>query len=76
MQYFGDAPERGYVFEKNVVPFTGEDQYQDLVQCKKPPASRIAHKKVRHLRPLLSNTVQVWDGVNADVFNWCCKPAD
>lgn len=68
MQYFGDAPERGYVFEKNVVPFTGEDQYNDLCQCKKPPASRSAHKKVRHLRPLLSNTVRVWDRLNARRF--------
>lgn len=57
VQYFGDAPERGYVFEKNTVPFTGEDQYQDLSQCKKPPASRSAHKKVRLLRPLLSGAV-------------------
>ncbi|XP_056867738.1 histone-lysine N-methyltransferase NSD2 [Takifugu flavidus] len=46
VQYFGDAPERGYVFEKNTVPFTGEDQYHDLCQCKKPPASRSAHKKM------------------------------
>uniref|UniRef100_A0A673BJV0 Nuclear receptor binding SET domain protein 2 n=1 Tax=Sphaeramia orbicularis TaxID=375764 RepID=A0A673BJV0_9TELE len=31
VQYFGDAPERGYVFEKNMVSFTGEDQYQELI---------------------------------------------
>lgn len=47
VQYFGDAPERGYVFEKNMVPFVGEDQYQDLCRCKKQPASRSVHKKVR-----------------------------
>uniref|UniRef100_H3D4D3 Nuclear receptor binding SET domain protein 2 n=1 Tax=Tetraodon nigroviridis TaxID=99883 RepID=H3D4D3_TETNG len=46
VQYFGDAPERGYIFEKNMVPFTGEDQYQDLCQCKKKPASRSVHKKM------------------------------
>ncbi|KAG7510538.1 hypothetical protein JOB18_024376 [Solea senegalensis] len=32
VQYFGDAPERGYIFEKNIVSFTGEDQYQELSQ--------------------------------------------
>uniref|UniRef100_A0AAV2JH78 Histone-lysine N-methyltransferase, H3 lysine-36 specific n=1 Tax=Knipowitschia caucasica TaxID=637954 RepID=A0AAV2JH78_KNICA len=30
VQYFGDAPERGYIFEKNLVAFTGEEQYQEL----------------------------------------------
>ncbi|KAM3595422.1 uncharacterized protein V6R79_023281 [Siganus canaliculatus] len=45
VQYFGDAPERGYIFEKNLVSFTGEDQYQELNQANKPPASRVIHKK-------------------------------
>ncbi|XP_070776035.1 histone-lysine N-methyltransferase NSD2 [Enoplosus armatus] len=45
VQYFGDAPERGYIFEKNMVSFTGEDQYQDLSQGNKQPASRVIHKK-------------------------------
>nr|XP_033498962.1 histone-lysine N-methyltransferase NSD2 isoform X1 [Epinephelus lanceolatus]XP_033498963.1 histone-lysine N-methyltransferase NSD2 isoform X1 [Epinephelus lanceolatus]XP_033498964.1 histone-lysine N-methyltransferase NSD2 isoform X1 [Epinephelus lanceolatus] len=45
VQYFGDAPERGYIFEKNMVPFTGEDQYQELSQGNKQPASRVVHKK-------------------------------
>uniref|UniRef100_A0A3B5QJM6 PWWP domain-containing protein n=1 Tax=Xiphophorus maculatus TaxID=8083 RepID=A0A3B5QJM6_XIPMA len=30
IQYFGDAPERGFVFEKNMVSFTGEEQYVEL----------------------------------------------
>uniref|UniRef100_A0A3P8PKN8 Nuclear receptor binding SET domain protein 2 n=1 Tax=Astatotilapia calliptera TaxID=8154 RepID=A0A3P8PKN8_ASTCA len=45
VQYFGDAPERGYIFEKNMVSFTGEDQYQELSRSNKQPASRINHKK-------------------------------
>ncbi|XP_013867271.1 histone-lysine N-methyltransferase NSD2 [Austrofundulus limnaeus] len=45
VQYFGDAPERGYVFEKNMVPFTGEDQYLELSQSNKQPASCGAHRK-------------------------------
>lgn len=48
VQYFGDAPERGYIFEKNMVAFTGGDQYQDLCQRKKKPASRSVYKKVHH----------------------------
>uniref|UniRef100_A0A8D0DAX0 PWWP domain-containing protein n=1 Tax=Sander lucioperca TaxID=283035 RepID=A0A8D0DAX0_SANLU len=39
VQYFGDAPERGYIFEKNMVSFTGEDQYQELSQGNKPPTA-------------------------------------
>uniref|UniRef100_A0A3B4GJI0 PWWP domain-containing protein n=1 Tax=Pundamilia nyererei TaxID=303518 RepID=A0A3B4GJI0_9CICH len=35
VQYFGDAPERGYIFEKNMVSFTGEDQYQELSRSNK-----------------------------------------
>ncbi|XP_067335712.1 histone-lysine N-methyltransferase NSD2 isoform X1 [Channa argus] len=45
VQYFGDAPERGYIFEKNMVSFTGEHQYQTLSQGNKQTASRIIHKK-------------------------------
>lgn len=51
VQYFGDAPERGYIFEKNMVSFMGENQYQELSQGNKPPASRLIHKKVRQLVP-------------------------
>lgn len=35
VQYFGDAPERGYIFEKNMVSFRGEHQYQNLSQRNK-----------------------------------------
>ncbi|KAK2826740.1 hypothetical protein Q5P01_020954 [Channa striata] len=45
VQYFGDVPERGYIFEKNLVSFTGEDQYQELSQGNKQTASRTMHKK-------------------------------
>ncbi|XP_054470085.1 histone-lysine N-methyltransferase NSD2 [Anoplopoma fimbria] len=45
VQYFGDAPERGYIFEKNMVSFTGEDQYQELSQGNKQSFSRVIHKK-------------------------------
>ncbi|XP_069575662.1 histone-lysine N-methyltransferase NSD2 [Brachyistius frenatus] len=51
VQYFGDAPERGYIFEKNMVSFTGEDQYQELSQGSTQPASRVLHKKTAPLVP-------------------------
>uniref|UniRef100_A0A8C5HVB7 Nuclear receptor binding SET domain protein 2 n=1 Tax=Gouania willdenowi TaxID=441366 RepID=A0A8C5HVB7_GOUWI len=38
VQYFGNAPERGYTFEKNMVFFTGVDQYQELSQSRKRSA--------------------------------------
>uniref|UniRef100_A0A3B5AAQ8 Histone-lysine N-methyltransferase NSD2-like n=1 Tax=Stegastes partitus TaxID=144197 RepID=A0A3B5AAQ8_9TELE len=50
VQYFGDAPERSYIFEKNMVSFTGEDQYQELSQSKKQPASRTTPSIPRKLR--------------------------
>ncbi|AWP16004.1 putative histone-lysine N-methyltransferase NSD2 [Scophthalmus maximus] len=47
VQYFGDAPERGYIFEKNMVSFTGEDQYKELSQGNKQAAAVacVIHKK-------------------------------
>lgn len=45
VQYFGDAPERGYIFEKNMVSFTGEEQYQGLGAGNMQQNSRTIHKK-------------------------------
>lgn len=51
VQYFGDAPESGYIFERNMVSFRGEHQYQDLSQRNKlqqqQQPSRTLHKNVR-----------------------------
>uniref|UniRef100_A0AAY4DUJ6 Histone-lysine N-methyltransferase NSD2 n=1 Tax=Denticeps clupeoides TaxID=299321 RepID=A0AAY4DUJ6_9TELE len=48
VQYFSNAPERGYVFEKNMVPFQGEEQYQELVVLafsrRQVPASSVPRK--------------------------------
>uniref|UniRef100_A0A8D3A141 Nuclear receptor binding SET domain protein 2 n=1 Tax=Scophthalmus maximus TaxID=52904 RepID=A0A8D3A141_SCOMX len=44
VQYFGDAPERGYIFEKNMVSFTGEDQYKELSQGNKQAAPSVPRK--------------------------------
>ncbi|CAJ1074664.1 histone-lysine N-methyltransferase NSD2 [Xyrichtys novacula] len=50
VQYFGDAPERGYIFEKNMVSFTGEDQYEELSQGNKQPTSRTTPSVPRKLK--------------------------
>uniref|UniRef100_A0A3Q2PAE4 Nuclear receptor binding SET domain protein 2 n=1 Tax=Fundulus heteroclitus TaxID=8078 RepID=A0A3Q2PAE4_FUNHE len=51
IQYFGDAPERGFVFEKNMVSFTGEEQYLELSQRSKVPATSSAHRKYKGFKP-------------------------
>uniref|UniRef100_A0A3P8PL12 Nuclear receptor binding SET domain protein 2 n=1 Tax=Astatotilapia calliptera TaxID=8154 RepID=A0A3P8PL12_ASTCA len=47
VQYFGDAPERGYIFEKNMVSFTGEDQYQELSRSNKQPTTPSVPRKLQ-----------------------------
>ncbi|CAL8303653.1 unnamed protein product [Boreogadus saida] len=45
VQYFGDCPERGYILESNMVPFRGEEQYEQLgQQANKQPAARAVKK--------------------------------
>uniref|UniRef100_A0A8C4IK29 Nuclear receptor binding SET domain protein 2 n=1 Tax=Dicentrarchus labrax TaxID=13489 RepID=A0A8C4IK29_DICLA len=66
VQYFGDAPERGYIFEKNMVSFTGEDQYQELSQGSKQPASRLLSPYVLQKAPSVPRKLEAqWNmGVN------------
>ncbi|KAM9777839.1 histone-lysine N-methyltransferase NSD2 [Neosynchiropus ocellatus] len=45
VQYFGDAPERGYIFEKNIVAFTDENQYEELSLLNKRSLNHVVHKK-------------------------------
>uniref|UniRef100_A0A3P8Z936 Nuclear receptor binding SET domain protein 2 n=1 Tax=Esox lucius TaxID=8010 RepID=A0A3P8Z936_ESOLU len=45
VQYFGGTPERGYISEKNVVLFSGEEQYVELCYGNKQPSSRVVVKK-------------------------------
>uniref|UniRef100_A0A672MQ95 Histone-lysine N-methyltransferase NSD2-like n=1 Tax=Sinocyclocheilus grahami TaxID=75366 RepID=A0A672MQ95_SINGR len=44
VQYFGNAPERGYVFEKSMVTFSGKHQYQSLCRSNKLPIDIIPRK--------------------------------
>ena len=50
VQYFSEASERGYVFEKCMVPFRDGQQYQELTLEQPPQPDR---KKV----PAISNSV-------------------
>ncbi|XP_045579778.1 histone-lysine N-methyltransferase NSD2 isoform X1 [Salmo salar] len=45
VQYFGDTLGRGYICEKNMVSFRGEEQYIELCHGNKQPASRVVHRK-------------------------------
>ncbi|XP_051508116.1 histone-lysine N-methyltransferase NSD2-like isoform X2 [Myxocyprinus asiaticus] len=45
VQYFGDAPERGYVFEKSIVTFSGKDQYELLSRGNKLPSETSGRKR-------------------------------
>uniref|UniRef100_A0A3Q2YGJ6 Nuclear receptor binding SET domain protein 2 n=1 Tax=Hippocampus comes TaxID=109280 RepID=A0A3Q2YGJ6_HIPCM len=47
VQYFGDAPERGYIFEKNMVSFARESQYQELSLRNKQPTLPSVPRKMR-----------------------------
>ncbi|KAJ8388273.1 hypothetical protein AAFF_G00135340 [Aldrovandia affinis] len=53
VQYFGDMPERGYVFEKSMVSFSGEEQYQELCQgSTRQAVSRSDRRKMSSSVPL------------------------
>ncbi|XP_052427874.1 histone-lysine N-methyltransferase NSD2-like isoform X2 [Carassius gibelio] len=45
VQYFGNAPERGYVFEKSMIPFSGKHQYQSLSRSNKLPIDISGRKR-------------------------------
>lgn len=45
VQYFGDTPERGYVFEKCIVTFSGKHQYQSLSRSNQLPINISGRKR-------------------------------
>uniref|UniRef100_A0A8K9USC3 Nuclear receptor binding SET domain protein 2 n=1 Tax=Oncorhynchus mykiss TaxID=8022 RepID=A0A8K9USC3_ONCMY len=47
VQYFGDTLERGYIFEKNMVSFRGEEQYVELCHGDIQPSSRVSISLLR-----------------------------
>uniref|UniRef100_A0A3B4CIP5 Nuclear receptor binding SET domain protein 2 n=1 Tax=Pygocentrus nattereri TaxID=42514 RepID=A0A3B4CIP5_PYGNA len=52
IQYFSDAPERGYIAGKNMVKFSGKEQYQLLCHGSKQTSAHFAGKKLSIPRKL------------------------
>uniref|UniRef100_A0A8C8CGP3 Nuclear receptor binding SET domain protein 2 n=1 Tax=Oncorhynchus tshawytscha TaxID=74940 RepID=A0A8C8CGP3_ONCTS len=46
VQYFGNTPERGYIFQKNMASFSREEQYVELCHGNKQPSSRVFQRKL------------------------------
>ncbi|XP_068132273.1 histone-lysine N-methyltransferase NSD2 isoform X2 [Hyperolius riggenbachi] len=60
VQFFGNAPERAWIFEKSIVPFTGEQEYEQLCQ---DSAKQISSKaeKLKLLKPITGRLKIQWD---------------
>ncbi|XP_041133705.1 histone-lysine N-methyltransferase NSD2-like [Polyodon spathula] len=60
VQFLGNAPERAYIYEKNIVPFEGQEQYKGLCQeSAKQATSRSEKKKL--LKPVSVKLRTQWD---------------
>uniref|UniRef100_A0A4W3GW55 Histone-lysine N-methyltransferase NSD2 n=1 Tax=Callorhinchus milii TaxID=7868 RepID=A0A4W3GW55_CALMI len=60
VQFFGEAPERAWIFEKSIVPFEGAQQYDQLIQdCAKHATSKAEKNKL--LKPIPAKIRVQWD---------------
>ncbi|KAL8202322.1 UNVERIFIED_CONTAM: hypothetical protein K2H54_010344 [Gekko kuhli] len=60
VQFFGDAPERAWVFEKSLVPFKGEEQYEQLCQ-ESAKHSLTRAEKIKMLKPVSGKLRPQWE---------------
>ncbi|XP_037386616.1 histone-lysine N-methyltransferase NSD2 isoform X4 [Talpa occidentalis] len=60
VQFFGDAPERAWIFEKSLVAFEGEGQFERLCQESAKQAPTKA-EKVKLLKPISGKLRAQWD---------------
>ncbi|XP_004624676.1 histone-lysine N-methyltransferase NSD2 isoform X8 [Octodon degus] len=60
VQFFGDAPERAWIFEKSLVAFEGEGQFEKLCQESARQAPTKA-EKVKLLKPISGKLRAQWD---------------
>ncbi|CAI9584693.1 unnamed protein product [Staurois parvus] len=60
VQFFGNAPERAWIFEKSIVPYTGEQEYEQLCQESAKQATSKA-EKVKLLKPITGKLKTQWD---------------
>ncbi|XP_063780869.1 histone-lysine N-methyltransferase NSD2 isoform X2 [Pseudophryne corroboree] len=60
VQFFGNAPERAWIFEKSIVPFKGEQEYDHLCQesAKQTPNKA---EKLKLLKPITGKLRAQWD---------------
>ncbi|XP_073467023.1 histone-lysine N-methyltransferase NSD2 isoform X1 [Aquarana catesbeiana] len=60
VQFFGNAPERAWIFEKSIVPYTGEHEYEQLCQESAKQTTSKA-EKVKLLKPITGKLKTQWD---------------
>ncbi|KAL2305438.1 hypothetical protein Nmel_007424 [Mimus melanotis] len=60
VQFFGDAPERAWIFEKSLVPFKEKDQFEQLCQESARQALTKADK-VKMLKPVSGKLRPQWE---------------
>ncbi|XP_053560192.1 histone-lysine N-methyltransferase NSD2 isoform X2 [Bombina bombina] len=60
VQFFGNAPERAWIFEKSIVPFKGEHEYEQLCQESAKQATTKAEKS-KLLKPISGKIRSQWD---------------
>ncbi|XP_048798787.1 histone-lysine N-methyltransferase NSD2 isoform X2 [Lagopus muta] len=60
VQFFGDAPERAWIFEKSLVPFKGKDQFEQLCQESAKQALTKA-EKIKMLKPVSGKLRPQWE---------------
>ncbi|XP_075427197.1 histone-lysine N-methyltransferase NSD2 isoform X1 [Ascaphus truei] len=60
VQFFGNAPERAWIFEKSLVPFKGEQEYDQLCQESAKQAPTKA-EKIKLLKPIVGKIRTQWD---------------
>ncbi|XP_074128657.1 histone-lysine N-methyltransferase NSD2 isoform X1 [Sminthopsis crassicaudata] len=60
VQFFGDAPERAWIFEKSLVPFEGEEQFEKLCQESAKQAPTKA-EKIKLLKPISGKLRAQWE---------------
>ncbi|XP_071303367.1 histone-lysine N-methyltransferase NSD2 isoform X5 [Agelaius tricolor] len=60
VQFFGDAPERAWIFEKSLVPFKEKDQFEQLCQESARQALTKA-EKIKMLKPVSGKLRPQWE---------------
>ncbi|XP_048220852.1 histone-lysine N-methyltransferase NSD2 isoform X3 [Perognathus longimembris pacificus] len=60
VQFFGDAPERAWIFEKSLVAFEGEGQFEKLCQESAKQAPTKA-EKMKLLKPISGKLRSQWE---------------